>query len=59
MSIKLLARELYHLQKEKERLGKEVEAATLPEQSTLKESLRKVTAEWQIVRDMMDGKKSA
>lgn len=59
MSIKLLARELYRLQKEKERLENEVEAAPFPEQSVLKEALRKVTAEWRIVRKMLDGEKVA
>ncbi len=59
MSIKLLARELYRLQKEKDRLEKEVQAASFSDQPPLEDALRKVTAEWQLVRNMLDGEKIA
>ena len=55
MSIKLLARDLYHLQKEVERLEERLAVAPMEERSRIEEALRKVRAEKNQVRRALDG----
>jgi predicted nuclease with TOPRIM domain len=55
MSIKLLARDLYRLQKEVERLEERLAAAPMEERSRIEETLRKVRAEKERVRGALDG----
>lgn len=55
MSIKLLARDLYRLQKEVERLEERLDSASMKERSRLEEALRKVKAEKERVRRALDG----
>jgi uncharacterized protein (DUF3084 family) len=55
MSIKLLARDLYRLQKEVERLEENLAAAPMEERNRIKEALRKVRAEKERVRRALDG----
>ena len=55
MSIRLIAQELYRLQREVDELEKRI-AAALPEQvETLKDKLRKVRAEHTCMRRVLDG----
>jgi hypothetical protein len=56
MSIKLLARDLYRLQKEIERLERNLDAAPMRERVRIEEALRKVRAEKERVRRALDGK---
>jgi hypothetical protein len=55
MSIKLLARDLYHLQKEVECLEERLAVAPMEERSRIEEALRKVKAEKNQVRRALDG----
>jgi predicted nuclease with TOPRIM domain len=55
MSIKLLARDLYRLQKEVERLEERLAAARIEERSRIEEALRKLRAEREHVRRALDG----
>jgi predicted nuclease with TOPRIM domain len=55
MSIKLLARDLYRLQKEVEHLEERLAAARTEERSRIEEALRKVRAERQQLRRALDG----
>jgi uncharacterized protein (DUF3084 family) len=55
MSIKLLARDLYRLQKEVEHLEENLAAARMEERNRLEEELRKVRAEKDRVRRALDG----
>ena len=55
MSIKLLARDLYRLQKEVERLEQHLATAHMEERSRIEETLRKVRAEMGQVRRALDG----
>lgn len=55
MSIKLLARDLYRLQKEVERLEEKLAAAPMKERVQLQEALRKVRAEKERLRRALDG----
>jgi hypothetical protein len=55
MSIKLLARDLYRLQKEVEQLEQRLAAAGMEERVRIEEALRKVKAERQRVRRALDG----
>jgi hypothetical protein len=55
MSIKLLARDLYRLQKEVERLEEDLAAAPMEKRGRIEESLRKVRAEKERVRRALDG----
>jgi predicted nuclease with TOPRIM domain len=55
MSIKLLARDLYRLQKEVERLEERLAATPMEERSRIEETLRKVRAEKERVRGALDG----
>ena len=55
MSIKLLARDLYRLQKEVERLEERLAVAPMEERSRIEGALRKVRAEKNQVRRALDG----
>ncbi|MEJ2662256.1 MAG: hypothetical protein P8Z73_16240 [Desulfobacteraceae bacterium] len=55
MSIKLLARDLYRLQKEVECLERSLAAAPMRERVRIEERLRKVRAEKERVRRALDG----
>jgi len=55
MSIKLLARDLYRLQKEVECLERSLAAAPMRERVQIEERLRKVRAEKERVRRALDG----
>jgi hypothetical protein len=55
MSIKLLARDLYRLQKEVERLEENLAAARMEERNRIEEALRKVRAEKERLRRALDG----
>ena len=55
MSIKLLARDLYRLQKEVERLEERLAAARIEERSRIEEALRKARAERDQMRRALDG----
>jgi hypothetical protein len=56
MSIKLLARELYRLQKEVEHLEARLFAASLEERTRLEAALRSVRAERERMRRALDGR---
>lgn len=55
MSIKLLARDLYRLQKEVERLEQRLATARMEERNRLEEALRKARYEMGQVRRALDG----
>jgi len=57
MSIRQIARELYRVQKEVARLEEELGAAPSREQEAIRERLRKKKAEWQQIRNILDGEK--
>jgi hypothetical protein len=55
MSIRLLARDLYRLQKTVERLEEELAVAPLEKRAEIEESLRRTRAEKASVRRALDG----
>lgn len=55
MSIKLLARDLYRLQREVERLETALEEAPIEKRSTIEIDLRAARAEKDILRRALDG----
>jgi len=55
MSIKLLARDLYRLQQEVERLEEKLAAAPAEKRAGIEEALRRTRAEKQSVRRALDG----
>ena len=57
MSIRMLARDLYHLEKEVERLENELNSAPLEERPELKDRLRKVKADRDKLRRALEGSK--
>ncbi len=57
MSIKLIAVDLYRAQKAVWKLEKELEEATLKDKEAIKRKLRQAQAEWQQLRNIMDGEK--
>jgi hypothetical protein len=57
MSIRLIAQELYRLQKEVERLENELARAPRERQADIQEKLRVVRAERKRMRDVLDGQK--
>lgn len=59
MSIQLIARELYTLLREVEKLEKAVSAATGSRKEALVDQLRKLRAEYRQMRDILDGQKDA
>ena len=56
MSIKLLAKELYRLQKEVDRLEAEMAAVPMMERTRLEEQLRIAKAQREQLRRALDGK---
>jgi hypothetical protein len=58
MPIRLIAKELYRLQREVEEIEKELQAAPPREQDSIRDTLRKKRAEWQQVRNILDGEKA-
>jgi hypothetical protein len=55
MSIRLIAKDLYRLQQEVDRLEKQLEDASSEKQIKLKEKLRKIKAERDRMRRILDG----
>lgn len=55
MSIKLLARDLYRLQKEVEDLEQRLASARMEERVRIEEALRRIRAEKERVRRALDG----
>ena len=58
MPIRMIARELYRLQREVQAIEKELQAAPPQAQESIREKLRKKRAEWQQVRNILDGEKA-
>ena len=57
MSIRLIARDLYHLEQEVEELEKALNSAPLEERPDLKDQLRKVKADRDKLRRALEGSK--
>ena len=57
MSIRMVAKELYRLQKEVEKLEAEIKSAPFHEQEHMKDHLRKLKAERNRMRKALDGEK--
>ena len=55
MSIRLIAKNLYRLQQEVEKLEKQIESAGTETREELRNRLRKVTAERNRMRRILDG----
>ncbi|MBW1837251.1 MAG: hypothetical protein JRF71_14550 [Deltaproteobacteria bacterium] len=55
MSIRLIAKELYHLQKEVEKIEKQIEDASYEKREEMKDQLRKTKAERDRIRRMLNG----
>jgi hypothetical protein len=53
----MIAKELYHLQQEVEKLEAEIESASPNEREALRERLRKLKPERDRMRKMLDGEK--
>ncbi len=58
MSIRIIARDLYRLRQEVERLEQQVENSSPEKKEALKERLRKVRAEQNRMRRILDGAKN-
>ncbi len=56
MSIKLLAKDLYRIQKEVERLEAELAGASMDDRNRLETLLRKANAQRTLLRRALDGK---
>ena len=59
MSIQWIARELYRLIREVEALGKKIESSSYEDREELKDRLRRLKAERDRMRRMVDGGKDA
>lgn len=59
MSIRLIAKDLYRLQQEVDKIEKQIENAAYEKQETLKDQLRKIKAERDRIRRMLDGSKDS
>ncbi|MBW1799041.1 MAG: hypothetical protein JRJ21_11770 [Deltaproteobacteria bacterium] len=57
MSIRIIARDLYRLRQEVERLEQQVESSSREKMDELKDRLRKVRAEQNRMRRILDGAK--
>lgn len=57
MSIRMIAKELYHLQQEVEKLEAEIESAPFHEREAMEERLRKLKAERDRMRKILNGGK--
>lgn len=58
MSIRLIAKELYRCQQEVARIEAEIEAAPASNRDDKQEKLRQVKAEWQRLKNIMEGEKT-
>lgn len=56
MSIKLLAKELYHFQKVVERLEKELASAPVEKKAPIEQKLRRARTEKEALRRALDGR---
>lgn len=59
MSIRLIAQALYRLHREVEQLEEKISQVPYREQVPLKDQLRKLKAEYNRMRNIMDGQKDA
>jgi hypothetical protein len=59
MSIRLIAKELYRLHREVEKLEETIARSSYLEQEKLKDRLRKLKAEYNRMRRILDGQKDA
>ncbi len=59
MSIKLIAIELYRAQQKVNQLEEELNLAPESKKDSLRDTLRQAKAEWQQLRNMLDGRKAA
>lgn len=57
MAIRMLAKELYRLHQEVDKLEKDVKAAPVEKREALKDHLRKTKAEMERIRKALDGRK--
>ena len=57
MPIRMIAKELYKLQQEVEELEVQIESTPMPEREALQERLRRLRAERDRLRKILDGKK--
>ena len=57
MSIRMIAKDLYRLYREEEKLQKRLESAPVGEKEKLEQELRKVKAERERVQKILDGSK--
>jgi len=57
MAIRMIAKELYLLVKEVEKIEKQIENAPADKHEELKDQLRKATAERNRMRNILEGKK--
>lgn len=55
MSIRLIAKDLYHFQKEVEKIEKQIENASYEKRVEMKDQLRKTRAERDRIRRMLNG----
>jgi hypothetical protein len=55
MSIRLIAKDLYHFQKEVEKIEKQIENASYEKRVEMKDQLRKARAERDRIRRMLNG----
>ena len=58
MSIRLIAKELYRLQQEVEKIAAEIETVPYREREAKQDQLRRVKAEWQRLKNIMAGEKA-
>ena len=58
MSIKAIALELYRAQQKVSKLEARLEEASINEKDALREDLREAKAEWQVLRNILNGEKS-
>lgn len=59
MSIRMLAKELYRLHQEVEKLEKDVKAAPAEKREALKDRLRQTKAEMERIRRALEGRKES
>jgi SMC interacting uncharacterized protein involved in chromosome segregation len=57
MTIRMIAKELYALQQQLDRLEKQIKSETADKQEALKERLRQIRADRDRMRKVLDGKK--
>jgi len=59
MSIRMIAKELYRLQQALDRLENLMETAPLEQQESLKDRIRRLQAERDMIRQALEGKKGS